>query len=656
MSSRALSHARLAGPGLYPEREADRESGLDRAAQDTLGSLAAARRARPARLRSVIACIEEQERGLGSLGEEELLWQVGSARQQLRTGGLLPAATYRALALGREVSARRLGRRASDGQVLAAWAALQGMAVEMEATEEKPLALGLAAGVAALAGVPVHLLTSREHLAQRDRTGMASVHEALGLSTGLVTGAVSLEDCRRAYRSDIVYATPREVLFDYMRDRIHLDRHRGRIRRTVGRLAGTGARLDRLRLQGLYFALLDDPDIVLIDEARMPLMISARAEESRITELYRQALTLGERLQSGSDYRVDFEERRVELTDAGADRAAQLARPLGGLWAAPERRREFLEQALQARHLLQPGRDYVVEAGRVRRIDPGGGRAALWESGLQQMVEAKEECAVSTGAEAVSRLSYQRFFRRYLALGGIAATARESSRELWRIYRLRVVRIPAAVPDRRQELPTRFFSSLQEKWAAVVAAAGEVHRSGRPVLIWTRSTERAALLGERLTEAGLESAVLGGSGSPEEAAKLSTAGEPGHITVAPAAAGRGAEIPLGAGVADRGGLHVIAAELQEDRRIDRRLLEHCGRRGEPGSCRTFLSLEDEILGETQPGSIPALRRIDAGDRALGRRFRARQRALERAQMRARQALLQMDESLESALAFSGRRE
>jgi preprotein translocase subunit SecA len=392
---------------------------------------------------------------------------------------------------------------------------------------------------------------------------------------------------------------------------------------------------------------------VLVDEARTPLIISERGQPAG-AEVYARALELARQLEP-ADFSLDSRDGDLRLRDSGRARAAKLAAPLGGVWAGERRREELVVQALRALHALLRDRDYLVADGKVQIVDEFTGRLMAdrsWELGLHQMVEAKEGVELTGGNEALARISYQRFFRRYLRLAGMTGTAREAAGELGRIYGLSVVRIPTHRPVQRADAGERLYASQDEKWDAVVERIRALRGGGRPVLVGTRSVGASERLAALLEARGIPHRVLNARQDAEEAEIVAQAGEPGAVTVATNMAGRGTDIRLGAGVAERGGLAVIATERHEARRIDRQLFGRCGRQGDPGSFECHVALDDEIV--QRHGGAPARALIRAG-RPLAA-VAAAQRAAESLHAGMRRRLLRADESLELALAFSGRGE
>ncbi|HKY31468.1 MAG TPA: preprotein translocase subunit SecA [Candidatus Polarisedimenticolia bacterium] len=662
MSSAALRQE--IARGFYPERAQVEESPLDRALGGAVGRLGTLRASWPGRYNAIVRAVEKAGARLGDLSDEELAWQAKALRPELKARGFELELVARAFALIREASGRRLKMRHFDVQLIGGWALLQGMVAEMRTGEGKTVTATLPACTAALAGIPVHVITVNDYLAQRDASWMAPLYRALGLRVGCIIQPMGFEERRDAYRCDITYCTNKEVVFDYLRDRLELGRRPGPIQARLERTYGKERRLDRLRLRGLCFAIVDEADSVLIDEARTPLIISGPGDSSYEAAVYRQALDLSHELVPDLHYTVNFPRRLVELTPAGRDRLEELGHVRGGVWTGQVRREEMVRQALTARHLFHRDRHYVIKEGKIQIVDEYTGRTMpgrSWEGGLHQLIETKEDCEVTTQTEVLGRISYQRFFRRYLTLSGMTGTAREASKELWSVYRLQVVTIPTHKPMRRRELPTRVFQTAELKWSAVVARLAELHAMGRPVLVGTRTVADSRHLAGLLENAGIPCRVLNALQDAMEAEIVSQAGRLGQITVATNMAGRGTDILLSPQVHDLGGLHVLATELHDARRIDRQLFGRCARQGDPGSCEAFVSLEDDLLrGRKSDGSLrPAQRWLQAmtpGPFRARVLFRAAQRAAERRHYLMRRDLLKLDETVETALAFAGRGE
>ncbi len=381
------------------------------------------------------------------------------------------------------------------------------------------------------------------------------------------------------------------------------------------------------------------------------------------SEIYKHAMTLARDLVQKKDFHVIWSDRTVELTDEGMARIHDFDWSQAGFAGNEEQREELVRQALVALYLFHLDKHYLVKDKKVQIIDEYTGRLMAdrsWERGLHQLIELKEGCEITSRKETKARISYQRFFRRYLQLAGMTGTAREVAGELWSIYRMRVVTVPTHRPMRRKYLPDRVYRTSDEKWTEIVKTIAKLHDQKRPVLVGTRSVEASEKLSGLLSEKGLPHKVLNARQDKEEAEIISLAGQPAGITVATNMAGRGTDIRLGPGVAEIGGLHVIASERHEAGRIDRQLFGRCGRQGDPGASEAFVSLDDELITVHVWKPLRWLAEVTLGTffgKWLGRvLFGRAQRGAERLHARMRRNLLKMDEQLSESLAFSGRSE
>ena len=637
----------------YPERDERREGRLDRllvGARYFAGAAAARMRG----LERIVRITDEAARGLDgavSLGEH-----AARLRPLLRRGGLRNmAAVGRCFALVREAAQRTLGQRHFDVQLMGAWAMLNGRVAEMQTGEGKTLTATLAAAAAALAGRAVHVITVNDYLAGRDAAGMEPIYRTLGLSVGCVRHGMDADARRAAYRCDITYCSNKEVAFDYLRDRVALGGRPRPIAMQVDALAGS-RHSPRLVLRGLQFGIVDEADSVLVDEARTPLILSAEAKQGHEEKLHGEALELARQL--GEDA-FTVRATGVQITDAGLARLDDLCRALGGVWRGPRRREQLVRQALTALHVFRRDRHYLVRDGKVMIIDEYTGRLMpdrSWEQGLHQLIELKEGCEATGRRDTLARISYQRFFRRYVELSGMTGTAREVASELWAVYRLRVAAIPTHRPARRVRFPDRIYGRSEFKWQSVVERIRELVASGRPVLVGTRTVAASEELARRLEAAAIPYRLLNARQDREEAETVARAGEPGCVTVATNMAGRGTDIKLAPGIAELGGLHVIATELNDSARIDRQLFGRCGRQGDQGSCEAILALDEDLVASYMPLArrLGYLARVPS---LIGRAlFALAQWRAERAHSRARRDLLDMDDYLGDVLAFSGRGE
>ncbi len=646
---------------VYPERVTPALPWLDAFAERTAGPIARRWRSRLWAGQEFLDRVSGLAIKYERLKETDFQPAAESLRAALARQGLSDVLVAESFALVREVAARLLGQRHFDVQVAGGYALLRGLVAEMHTGEGKTLTATLPACTAALAGLPVHIVTVNDYLASRDAELMGPIYRALGLSVGVIVHGLTPEVRRQAYACDVTYCTNKELVFDYLKDRLAVGRQSNGIQRRFRKVASSDQG-DGLLLRGLYYAIVDEADSVLVDEARTPLIIAGRGNDAEERLVYEQALAVARQLHLGPEARIDVRARHVTLTEAGSARVAELTRQLGGVWRGRGRRAHLIEQALSALHLFEPDKHYVVHDAKVQIVDEYTGRVMVdrsWERGLHQMIEVKESCPLSDRQETLARISYQRFFRRYLRLSGMTGTAREVAGELWSVYRLGVATIPTHRSIQRVAMRDRVFDTSESRWAAVVQSVTQLHSQRRPVLIGTRSVAASERLSRSLFEAGLPHRVLNARQDREEADIVAQAGEPGRITVATNMAGRGTDIHLASGVAERGGLHVLATERHDAGRIDRQLFGRCGRQGDPGSCQALLSLEDDLVAThgTWFGRWFAAQTLRWGWQGPSlRMMRRAQRAAERMHARMRRAVLKVDDQLESALAFAGRAE
>jgi preprotein translocase subunit SecA len=415
-------------------------------------------------------------------------------------------------------------------------------------------------------------------------------------------------------------------------------------------------------MRGVHYAIIDEADSVLIDEAVTPLIISGDAPNQEQVEAFTQAADMASQFSPGADYRVNQRYREVDLTPAGKKKLAPLAEAIGGIWTGKRRREELIVQALTARELFQLDKQYIIDEGKVVIVDEFTGRLMpdrTWRDGLHQAIEAKEAIEVNPPKDTYARVSFQRFFRLYKKLSGMTGTAAEAWREFWQIYHLPVVVIPTNRPCIRTYQPDRIYATADGKWKAAVEEIRRVHKTGQPVLVGTRSVQSSEHLSRLLTAAELEHSVLNAVRHAEEAQIVTGAGQPGKITVATNMAGRGTDIKLGRGMADLGGLHVVATERHESGRIDRQLYGRSARQGDPGSAVAVVCLEDELVKRYSPHLTGTLtKRYGDSDREVSSRltrklFNVSQRKAERLALRQRKGVLRTDDWLDEYLGFAG---
>jgi preprotein translocase subunit SecA len=525
--------------------------------------------------------VGEAEESVQSLTDEELTEAVAELRT---TGGLHEDEQIEFLALAREAANRAIGERAFDGQVVGALAMLQGRIVEMATGEGKTLAGAIAAAGYAIGGRKVQVLAVNDYLARRDAEWMGPVYELLGVSVSHIGQASTPDERRTAYQADVCYAPVSEIGFDVLRDRLVSD--------VADRVTVTPD-----------VALVDEADSVLIDEARVPLVL---AGATRTEELDDDVVQLVRTLRAGVDYEIDGDGRTVALTDKGTDKVEET---LGGINLYEDDNLDRLTQinvALHAEVLLRKDVDYLVRDGKVSLINNNRGRIAKlqrWPDGLQAAVEAKEAVPVSDSGEVLDSITVQALVMGYKTLCGMTGTAVVVGESLQEFYDVEVAVVPPNKPNIRIDDPDRLYLTAEQKNAALVEHIAEIHETGRPILIGTHSVEESEQLSDRLEAAGIPHVVLNAKNDAEEAAIIAEAGVPGTVTVSTQMAGRGTDIRLGGRdeshdkdkAIELGGLYVIGTGLHASRRLDDQLRGRAGRQGDPGGSLFFASLADELV-------------------------------------------------------------
>ncbi|CTQ56507.1 preprotein translocase subunit SecA [Roseibium album] len=665
LHSQGIPRLQLPRPRFYAERQDQQESKYDQMGRRVAASVVTRMvPLRSARLRAIVPATKKYAQEMRAASDAELQQIAVDQRRALRvamtSGEPGVAAIAPAFALVREAAERTLGFRHHDVQLLGAWAMMKGMVAEMNTGEGKTLCATLAASAAALSGWPVHVITVNDYLAKYGAEAMTPLYRFLGLSVGVVQAGQDFETRRQIYARDVVYCTNKELAFDYLRDRMEVRNRLGNLRRKVECLTGEAMR-PNLRLRGLHFAIVDEADSVLIDEARTPLIISGQisSDGGVDTALFETAMEAARDLKEGRHFRIPKDEKRIELLDPGTDLLDDLGDEGTGAFRVRVIREHTVKQALSALHLFHRGEEYILRDDEVQIVDEYTGRVMAdrsWSEGLHQMVELKEGLEPTPPRETQSRITYQRFFRRYVKLAGMTGTASDAAWELWSVYRLAIARIPTHRPDIRTFGRDRLYASEAAKWTAITERVAELHRQSKPVLLGTRSVAASEEASHLLEQLGIPHQVLSASQDSNEAAIIGRAGEAGRVTVATNMAGRGVDIQLDTGINERGGLHVILSERHDSRRIDRQLEGRCGRQGERGRVEAFLSLEDELM-RGQAAALP--RRLATVFFAFGLRraavrcMRFRQKQVEGTHGRMRRDLLDSDRNLGQLLAVSG---
>ncbi len=610
-------------------------------------------RGRLARWRRQVLEIGRLEPKMQALSDHQLRKESLSLQYRARSGEKLEALLVAAFALVREAAVRKLNMRHFDVQLLGGIAMFHGSVAEMETGEGKTLTATLPLYLHSLVGKGAHLATVNDYLAARDAELMRPIFEALGISVGVIQTGMNQNERRAAYKSDVTYGTAKEFGFDFLRDRLLIRRvGEANISFTGGAVQPEGKQKNEQPVQrGMHFALVDEADSILIDEARTPLIISAVPGEAQLRAVacYRWASTVVDQFEEDEHYDYDHEKKTVELTFEGRHLARVLKKPdeMGPVGLVDIY--QYIERAIKVGREFHLHKQYVVKDGEIVIVDEFTGRMAegrKWSTGIHQAVEAKTGVEVTVETGHAARVTVQDLFRRYDYLAGMTGTAATSARELKKIYELKVFCIPTNRPVRRHRLRDAVYSSADEKWNAIARKVAELHAEGRPVLIGTRSIDKSEQLSQLLTAAGVEHEVLNARHVAREAEIVAQAGQRGRVTVATNMAGRGTDIKLGEGVADLGGLHVICTEVHDAARIDRQLIGRCGRQGDPGSFQQYLAVDDEIL-ELAYGSKKAKKIASrVGRHAAGAAlrispqvFRRAQKKIEKRHFRGRKVML-----------------
>ena len=545
--------------------------------------------------------------------DEQLLARSHQLRYRARGGDSLSSLLVESFALVREASKRTIKQRHYDVQLVGGMAIHNRCIAEMETGEGKTLVATLPAFLNALQGKGVHVVTVNDYLAQRDAEYNTPIYRLLGMTVGCIQTNQSDAARRAAYACDITYGTSKELGFDFLRDELKRYQLGGDGSRKTFEQAFLGRESQQESTapvqRGHHYAIVDEADSILIDEARTPLIIGANNQPTQEeAAAYLGADEVAAKLVRVKDFKYDPAERKAELNAAGrrkvqaaAGHSAFKALTVDGLY-------EYVERALRGQIAYLRDRDYVVSDGEIVIVDEFTGRmmpGRQWQEGLHQAIQAKERVEITLETITAARVTVQEFFKRYKKISGMTGTAMTDAAELHRVYGVSVFKVPTNRVGRRTWVPDRVFSNEAEKFRAVADEIVELNKKNVPVLIGTRSIERSEKLSALLTEAGIEHQILNAKNHEIEAQIVSQAGQPGRVTVATNMAGRGTDIKLGEKVAEQGGLHVLGTERHESRRIDRQLAGRCARQGDPGYCQFFVSLEDEIVEAF--GEKPAIR-------------------------------------------------
>ncbi len=559
-------------------------------------------------IRPLVDGITAMEPQIQPLSDEQLRAKSTELKKRLADGQTLEDILPEAFACCREAGRRKLKMRHFDVQLIGGYVLHKGKISEMATGEGKTLVATSAAYLNALEGKGVHVITVNDYLARRDTQWMGPIYDALGVSVACIQHESAFmfdpnfipdpEDkmhCLRpitrqeAYAADITYGTNHEYGFDYLRDNMKIE---------LG---------EQVQQRGLHYAIVDEVDNILIDEARTPLIISGPAEDS--TAKYFEADRLAAKLTKGPDYEVKEKEHLVLLTEEGIEKAQHLA-GVESFYEAPNLEwPHLLENALRAKELYKRDKEYVSKEGEIIIVDEFTGRmmpGRRWSDGLHQAIEAKEKVRIKEESQTYATITLQNFFKMYKKLAGMTGSAATEAMEFENIYKLEVLVIPTNMPMRRAEMPDIVFRTSAEKYEAIVEEIHKINEMGRPLLVGTVSIEKSELLSEMLKRRGVKHEVLNAKHHEKEAAIVAKAGQRSTVTIATNMAGRGTDILLGEGVAGLGGLHVLGTERHEARRIDNQLRGRAGRQGDPGSSQFIVSLEDDLLRIFAPAWVSGM--------------------------------------------------
>ena len=525
-----------------------------------------------------VAQINKLEPELKKLTDDQLKAKTQEFRDRLQKGETLDDLLPEAFAVVREASTRVLGMRHFDVQMIGGMVLNDGKIAEMSTGEGKTLTATLAVYLNALPGKGVHVVTVNDYLARRDAEWMGRLYNFLGLTVGVIVQGLTDDERKAAYACDITYGTNNEFGFDYLRDNMKFY-------------------AEQLVQRGHNYAIVDEVDSILIDEARTPLIISGASDES--TELYQAMDAVVRQLKAEEDYTLDEKSKTAMLTDAGVAKCEKILGIDNLFDPASIAYQHHILQSLKAHHCFKRDVDYIVsDEGKVVIVDEFTGRlmpGRRFSDGLHQALEAKEGVKVEAENQTLASITFQNYFRMYDKLSGMTGTAQTEAVEFDQIYHLETITIPTNKPMIRKDLPDLIFRTQREKYQAIIESIKELYKTGQPVLVGTISIETSELLSSMLKKEGVPHSVLNAKHHAEEAAIVAQAGQKGHVTIATNMAGRGTDIVLGEGVKELGGLHILGTERHESRRIDNQLRGRSGRQGDPGESRFYLSLEDDLM-------------------------------------------------------------
>ncbi|MCD4805268.1 MAG: preprotein translocase subunit SecA [Desulfobacterales bacterium] len=529
------------------------------------------------KIKPVVEMINKLEPELKAMSDEQLRSRTSIFKERIEKGEPLDNILPEAFATVREASVRTLNMRHFDVQLIGGIVLHQGMIAEMKTGEGKTLASTLPAYLNTLSGKGTHIITVNDYLARRDKEWMGQIYNFLGLTVGSILSGMDDAERKEAYGADITYGTNNEFGFDYLRDNMKFD-------------------MNSLAQRDLNFAIVDEVDSILIDEARTPLIISGPAEKS--TGLYYKINEIIPRLKRDMDFTIDEKARTVVMTEEGVAKAENILK-IDNLYDPKHIEvLHHINQGLKAHTLFKLDVDYIVKNGEVIIVDEFTGRlmpGRRYSEGLHQALEAKENVKIENENQTLATVTFQNYFRMYNKLSGMTGTADTEASEFKKIYNLDVIIIPTNMQMIRTNYPDMIYKTKKEKYEAALDEIEELHKKGQPVLVGTVSIDVSEGLSKKLKKRGIKHSVLNAKNHEKEAEIIAMAGQKGAVTISTNMAGRGTDIVLGEGVTGLGGLHILGTERHESRRIDNQLRGRSGRQGDPGSSRFYLALEDDLL-------------------------------------------------------------
>ena len=561
------------------------------------------------RINKIANKVESYAKPMAGLSDDQLKAKTNEFRQRYQKGESLDDMLPEAFAVAREGAKRVLGLYPFHVQIMGGIVLHEGNIAEMKTGEGKTLTATMPVYLNAISGKGVHVITVNEYLSKRDATEMGQLYNWLGCSVGINNSEMSPDEKRKAYQADIMYSTNSEIGFDYLRDNMAVYKE------------------DQVQ-RGLNYAIVDEVDSILIDEARTPLIISGPGTGT--SKLYKQTDRFVKQLKNEVDYKVDLESKTVSLTDEGIKKAEKYFN-LKNLYD-PENTAltHHLDQALRANYIMHLDKDYVVSDGEVLIVDSFTGRVMQgrrFSDGLHQAIEAKEGVKIQEENKTMANITYQNLFRMYNKLAGMTGTAKTEQEEFREIYNMETITIPTNRPVARKDEPDLLYPTLESKFAAVVKRIKSLHAKGQPILVGTVAVETSEYLSHLLDQEHIPHVVLNAKNHAKEADIIKNAGQRGAVTIATNMAGRGTDIKLGPGVRELGGLAVIGTERHESRRIDNQLRGRSGRQGDPGLSQFYLSLEDDLMKRFGGERIKAFldrMKVQGEDAVIKSRFLTRQ--------------------------------